>query len=267
MPDLILGPTRENAPSQYTLAPRQAIIPESVTATFDGSGAAGAFLPTISVYSQDGVLIARCPATQVSAGSSAEVTFAPLLRAATSAVTPSTSANLAYAVASVTSASIPIGVPGTFTFPDLTSFDTNDSVTYAHDSTGGGGHSGGIFIQAAGRYLTLVRAQYRDPAGAPVEPAASQMYCTWDSYNYNGSESDFVINQTIATGFPGFPNAPWGTTLTWTPWNLDQQDIGAGFVGPPFSEYHAALYNGSTTQAMAADVSVMVLRIGDSDGL
>jgi hypothetical protein len=85
MPDLILGPTQHSAPSQYTLAPRQAIIPESVTATFNGAGAAGAFLPTISIYSQDGILIARCPATSVAAGSSAEVTFAPLLRAATSA--------------------------------------------------------------------------------------------------------------------------------------------------------------------------------------
>jgi hypothetical protein len=265
MPLLIRGPTQESAPSQYTLSPREALIPESVTATFDGSLAAGAFLPTLSIYAQSGELLARCPATSVAAGDSAEVTFAPLLRAAQ--VAAAGTSNLSYAVASVTNTSVPIGVAGTFTAPDLVNFDTNDAATFSHDSTGAAGHSGGIFITAAGRYLALAKAQYVDPAGAPVEPAASQMYCSWTSYNYNGSESDFVINQTIATGFPGFPKSPWGTALTWTPWNLDQQDVGAAFVGPPYSEYHAALWNGSTTQAMNADVAVMVLRIGDSDGL
>jgi hypothetical protein len=240
-------------------------VPESVTATFDGTGASGTFLPTISIYSQDGKLIARCPASQVVAGDSAEVTFAPLLRAAQ--VAAAASANLSYAEASVSNVSVPIAAGGPFTLPDLVNFDTNDSATFAHDTTGAAGHSGGIFIKAAGRYLALARARYSDPAGAPVEPAASQMYAGWDSYNYNGSESDFVINATVATGVPGFPAAPWGAVLNWNPWNLDQQDIGAAFVGPPFSEYHVALWSGSTTQAMNADAAIMILRIGDSDGL
>jgi hypothetical protein len=265
MPLLIRGPTQHGTPSQYTLAPREAFIPESVTATFNGAGAAGSFLPTLSIYAQSGELLARCPATAVAAGSSAKVTFAPLLRAAQAAA--AASANLSYAVASALNVSIAVGTPGTFVFPDLTNFDTNDSATYAHDTTGSAGHSGGIFIEAAGRYLAIAHAQYVDPAGAPIEPAASQMYASWDSYNYNGSESDAIINHSIATGFPGFPFSPWGTTLAWNPWNIDQQDIGAGFVGPPFSEYHVACYNNGTQTMTISEVSIMVLRIGDSDGL
>jgi hypothetical protein len=82
MPLLIRGPTQHATPSQYTLSPREALIPEAVTATFNGAGAAGAFLPTISIYAQSGELIARSPAASVASGDSAEVTFAPLLRAA-----------------------------------------------------------------------------------------------------------------------------------------------------------------------------------------
>ena len=52
----------------------------AVAATFDGTGAAGSFLPTLEIYSDSGVLVARAVAdTAISAGSSAEVTFAPFL--------------------------------------------------------------------------------------------------------------------------------------------------------------------------------------------
>src|SRR6267142_368214 len=89
MPRLVAGPPSHAAPSTYKLAPSEAFVPEAVTATFDGAGAGGTFLPTLSIYSQDGKLIARSPATAITAGNSAEVTFAPLLRAATGAAAAS----------------------------------------------------------------------------------------------------------------------------------------------------------------------------------
>jgi len=129
------------------------------------------------------------------------------------------------------------------------------------------GHSGGIFVQAAGRYLAWAFARYVDPAGGAVEPAASQMYCSWDAYNYNGSQSDWAPNHSIATGFSNFPQAPWGAALNWAPFNVDFQDIGAAFVGPPYSEYHVALYNNGTQTMTVAATAMLVVRIGDSDGL
>lgn len=79
------------APQAYEVPNATEIIVKAVTATFDGSGAAGNFKPTLEIVSDGGVVMARVPCeTEVSAGGSAEVTFAPFLRAAASA-TPSTS--------------------------------------------------------------------------------------------------------------------------------------------------------------------------------
>jgi hypothetical protein len=260
MPLLIRGPTQESAPSQYTLSPREALIPESVTATFDGSGAAGAFLPTLSIYAQSGELLARCPATSVAAGSSAEVTFAPLLRAATAAAAGGTFCS--FAVVS-TSGSLAVGVPPTTTHPDLANFDTNDAATFSQDSTGSAGHSGGILITAAGRYLAWAVARFLDPAGAPVEPQTSFMQCFQSSYNYNGSQSDWRVS---LNGAQGIPKGAGNAGFAWNPFDTDQQDIGSAFVGPPYSEYHVELFNFGT-QTMNYTTALWVWRIGDSSGL
>lgn len=51
--------------------------PFSVSASVDGSGASGAFLPCLSFYTIAGKLIARSPAPEVAAGSSAEISWFP----------------------------------------------------------------------------------------------------------------------------------------------------------------------------------------------
>lgn len=71
------------APYAYTLAASEAFQPQTVTATFDGSGAGGTFLPTLSLYAQDGTLLGRWPvadADEVAAGGSAEVSWFRNLR-------------------------------------------------------------------------------------------------------------------------------------------------------------------------------------------
>ncbi len=71
------------APQGYTLAPGEAMQVEAVTATFDASAAAGAFMPTLSFYAQSGELLARQFAEQQEVGEVSEVTFAPFLRKTT----------------------------------------------------------------------------------------------------------------------------------------------------------------------------------------
>lgn len=67
-------------PVRYTLGGLIDAKTQSAFASFDGSGAAGAFLPSLAFYSSDGLLIARTfPSVQVGAGGSADVTFAPFL--------------------------------------------------------------------------------------------------------------------------------------------------------------------------------------------
>lgn len=67
-------------PRPYKLSQGEAFAPESVAATFDGTGAGGAFLPTLSFYGPSGRLLARQYAEQQEVGQVSEVTFAPFLR-------------------------------------------------------------------------------------------------------------------------------------------------------------------------------------------
>ena len=76
-PALIVEPGGA-VPFEYRLAPGEAFALSTVSAEFDGSGAGGSFLPALAMYSQNGELLARTfPATAVTAGDSAEVTFSP----------------------------------------------------------------------------------------------------------------------------------------------------------------------------------------------
>ena len=79
-------------PATYEVPDTLSLDISSVFARIDGSGAAGPFLPCLSVYSQDGHLLARVPADQTLAiGDTATVTWAPFLRTATTGgATPST---------------------------------------------------------------------------------------------------------------------------------------------------------------------------------
>lgn len=58
------------------------VTPYSVSATFDGSGAGGAFLPCLTFKTQTGAVIARCPAPEVASGDTAEVSWFPHVAAA-----------------------------------------------------------------------------------------------------------------------------------------------------------------------------------------
>lgn len=72
-------------PHEYKLSAGEAFEPLSINATWDGSAAAGAFLPCCSFYSQDGRLLARTFPAQVAAGDTAEVTYSPFGAALASA--------------------------------------------------------------------------------------------------------------------------------------------------------------------------------------
>lgn len=67
-----------DTPYEYQLSNGEDIAPETVSAVFDGTGAASAFRPAIAFYAQSGELLSRTFAEDsIAAGASAEVTFAP----------------------------------------------------------------------------------------------------------------------------------------------------------------------------------------------
>lgn len=65
------------------------VTPYAVSATFDGSGAGGSFLPCLTFKTQTGAIIARCPAPEVASGDTAEVSWFPHV-AQSAGGTPST---------------------------------------------------------------------------------------------------------------------------------------------------------------------------------
>jgi hypothetical protein len=65
----------------YTLAPGETMRPESIAAYWDGTGAAAAFKPCVTIYTQDGLRVARLfPGDDFQAGDDGIVTYAPFLR-------------------------------------------------------------------------------------------------------------------------------------------------------------------------------------------
>jgi hypothetical protein len=78
------------------------VVPGSVIATpvsasviFDGTSAAGAFIPCLTFKTQTGAVIARCPAPEVAAGDTAEVSWFPSVGSVAAAAPTSTT--VAYA--------------------------------------------------------------------------------------------------------------------------------------------------------------------------
>lgn len=88
----ILATQVSAAPLVYTIPGGQEIILKALFASFDGTGAAGAFLPCVRILSDAGKVVGEYVTdSTVAAGSSADVSFAPFLRNAGGATpTPST---------------------------------------------------------------------------------------------------------------------------------------------------------------------------------
>lgn len=63
------------------------VSPVSVSSSFDGTGAAGAFIPCLTFKTQTGAIIARCPAPEVAAGATAEVSWFPSVGGSSSTAT------------------------------------------------------------------------------------------------------------------------------------------------------------------------------------
>lgn len=67
-----------DAPLGYVVPGAQEIIPKSITASFDGTSAAGPFIPTLQILAPNGAVLAACPvSTSVAAGASADVSWFP----------------------------------------------------------------------------------------------------------------------------------------------------------------------------------------------
>ena len=77
----VLGWGTQNAPAQREISGAEALVLLAVDATFDGTAAAGDFVPAVQILSDANVEVGTFPLQDtVTAGDSVRVTFAPFLR-------------------------------------------------------------------------------------------------------------------------------------------------------------------------------------------
>ncbi len=102
-------------------------------AIFAGTGAAGAFKPALQIIAPSGAVMASTTGSTVTAGGSADVTFAPFLEEA------ATAAATVQIFSSRTDSPSPLSIPsGVATQLKLTRFQTDDGAGVALSYTGGG---------------------------------------------------------------------------------------------------------------------------------
>jgi hypothetical protein len=79
MPDIsILDPTVHAAPKGYTIKGSQEIVIKAVTGSFDGTGAAGNYVPAVQVLDPSGFVVGTYTlGTTLTAGASADVSWFP----------------------------------------------------------------------------------------------------------------------------------------------------------------------------------------------
>ena len=82
MPNLRTSPIYTDVPgalpAQYVIPGTLELVTQAIVARFNGAAAAGSFLPTLSIYTQDNRLVARVrPDQEFAVGDTGVVTFAP----------------------------------------------------------------------------------------------------------------------------------------------------------------------------------------------
>ncbi len=161
------------------------VTPYSVSATFDGSGAGGAFLPCLTFKTQTGAVIARCPAPEVASGDTAEVSWFPHVAQAAAAPAPSGSG---WTLATLSAAHIVTVASGASVIVDMASSGlyTNDSSVFA---IGSWLHSAvtyhGIKVLADGHYLAKGQVEI----GGTQSATSGFVSVTW--FNEPGSPASY----------------------------------------------------------------------------
>lgn len=156
---------------------------KSVTVTMDGSAAGTNFFPTLSIYTQDDRLLSRTqPASAVTAGQSAIVTWAPFLRKAAAAAAGSTV--LPYAVVYDGFVSKAYPYPALDQVPFGSSAIHND--TNSIFSIVGGANLKQVQTAATGLYLVHTQVAWESwPITTPVQIRLLGMPSYQGENNYN----------------------------------------------------------------------------------
>jgi hypothetical protein len=127
----------ESAPAGWTLPPSLTLTPQAIFANFDGTGAAGSFIPTLKIVSDSGHTVASIPQSgSVAAGASVEATWGPFLGGGGGGAASSASVALAYGQGAG-GATTPAGTSDVASFATVASSSAAlvwSSVTHTNDT-------------------------------------------------------------------------------------------------------------------------------------
>jgi hypothetical protein len=192
----ILVAGQSAAPLSYTVpnAVESALL--CVNATIDGTGASGAFYPTVEIVSDGGVVVARCPCfTSVAAGASAEVSWFRLRQSTTTTATTSaynalidtTPQILSHWTLNETSgttfadtgpSNLPLAITGTPTLGNTPLITTGHSALFS-GGLDGGGHAAQFAVSASGY--------------GPAPNNGSQTVEAWVATSFSGATNPQIV--------------------------------------------------------------------------
>jgi hypothetical protein len=197
------------APLAYTIPGAQEIGIISLRASYDGTGAAGSFVPTLRVLAPDGQELAACPvASPLAAGALADVTWFP--RGGVSQAAPA-AAGTPYAIVLGVGADNPTSPPSNQPYVPLGSdyFATDGGAYFAHD----GGFvtilQPGVYRCTVGAYGVNAGTQVSaganggDGSGASANGGAGDLTqsSTWNLLGFLASLSTFGVDQKDVADF------------------------------------------------------------------
>lgn len=216
MPDVtIKAVATEDAPADYAVPPAQEIIIKLASASFDGTEAAGSYVPTLELVSPDRDVIGSFPVgNALAAGASADISWFPRggIGGAGSALVPPSS----YSVWG-DDGTVPARPGGVGSFGEIP-ITFADPVTHLPDDSGGSpfpfldlSDVDGPSPLTPGSYAVTLEIQFfgRFTAGSPA--AGDQLHVAGDAPN---GTPDNQVDLSIAIGPDVIPNAP-GHTITY----------------------------------------------------
>jgi hypothetical protein len=220
----LFAPGVEAAPLDYTLPDTAEILLKAAGAIFDGTAAAGAFLPAIVITPPSGVPLPPFTTdTAVAAGASAEVAWFPGVKVAT-ASTPVTTVGLPWCFMQRNNVAIPnyagvtTGVDFDLTNGHVSGFSSDAAIFTAGAAVGGGLH--GISILAEGQFLWAASAVF--VSAAPAAGATAAVRTSWD----NG-------DTWVASYVDTFKTGPGAGVTQAQPSIVEQFNLKAGGTAPP----------------------------------
>ena len=141
-----------DAPASWTLPPSLQLQLEAAFAHYDGTSAAGAYLPCLKVVSDSGHTVGMYVASaSVAAGSSVEATWGPFLKGAQAAA----SSGIAWAIQSLPSSTVTVAAGTHAEFGAATgtdTFHTNNAAVFSY-AKNSSFNIYGIQVETVGHYM------------------------------------------------------------------------------------------------------------------